>query len=105
VRKRADTKKPWITMEIRELIEERRKYKNARNDDEEWLYKKHKIKVNRECKKAGENWIEGWSEKMNNNVKKGNTDIAYQLMKKYFGERKMKSRTIRDVNGDILIEG
>jgi hypothetical protein len=54
VRKRADMKKPWITTEIRELIEERRKYKNARNDDEEKLYKKLNNKVNRECKKARE---------------------------------------------------
>ncbi|XP_071450080.1 uncharacterized protein [Hetaerina americana] len=36
---------------------------------------------------------------------KGNTDTAYKLVKKHFGERKMKSNKIRNVNGDILIEG
>jgi hypothetical protein len=91
-------------MEIRVLIEGRRKYKNPRNDDEERLYKKLKNKVNRECKKARENWIEGRCEEINNNMKKGNTDTAYQLMKKHFGERKMKRCNIRDMNGDILIE-
>jgi hypothetical protein len=55
VGKRADTKKPWITTEVRELIEERRKYKNARNGDEERLFKELKNEVYQECKKAREN--------------------------------------------------
>jgi hypothetical protein len=37
-------------------------------------------------------------------MKKGNTDTAYQLVKEHFAERKMKSHSIRDVNGDLLIE-
>ena len=105
VSKRAETKKPWITTEIRELIEERRKYKNARNDDEVSLYKKLKNQVNRECKKARENWIENCCEEINENMKKGNTETAYKLVKKHFGERKTKSSNIRDANGNILIEG
>jgi hypothetical protein len=70
---------------------EKIKYKNARNDEEERLNKKLKNYVNRECKKDRENWIEGCCEEINNNMKKGITGIVYQLVKKRFGERKMKS--------------
>jgi aminoglycoside phosphotransferase family enzyme len=66
------------------------------------LYKKLKNQVNRECKKAREDWREGCCEEINNNIKKGNTDTAYQLEKKHFGER--KSHDIRDAHGDILME-
>jgi hypothetical protein len=101
VRKRADTKKPWI----RELIEERRKHRNARFDDEDRFYKKLKNKFNCECKMARENWIEGCCKKNNKNMKNGNINTAYQPVKKHFGERKMKSHNIKDVDGDVLIEG
>jgi hypothetical protein len=37
-------------------------------------------------------------------MKKRYTDPGYQLVKKHFRERKMKSRNIRDINGDILID-
>jgi predicted hydrolase (HD superfamily) len=55
-------------------------------------------------RKASTRILRTKSTAINNNMKKGNIDTAYQLMKKHFRERKMKSHNIRDAHGDMLIE-
>jgi len=49
--------KPWINNEIIDLIEKRSKYKNAVSDDGISVYKKYRNLVNREAKKAKEEWL------------------------------------------------
>jgi len=46
--------KPWINNEIIDLIEKRRKYKNAVSEEGMSEYKKYRNLVNREAKKAKE---------------------------------------------------
>ena len=54
----ADRKK-WIGKATLELMDERRRYKNGRYEQEETQYKRLKNEVQRRCSKARNNWIEG----------------------------------------------
>ncbi|XP_068081777.1 craniofacial development protein 2-like [Anabrus simplex] len=56
-RKKISTKNQWITQEILDLIDERRKYKNDRNEEGRKEYRRLKNQVDRKCKVAKEEWL------------------------------------------------
>uniref|UniRef100_A0A8D8YBX5 Craniofacial development protein 2 n=1 Tax=Cacopsylla melanoneura TaxID=428564 RepID=A0A8D8YBX5_9HEMI len=97
-------RKPWITEYVVELIEERRKYTNAKTIEDKISYKHWKNVVNREAKRAKESWLGELHKEIEEDLRKGNMEKAYNIIKKYFGERKMKVNTIEDENGRLLFE-
>ncbi|XP_068085929.1 craniofacial development protein 2-like [Anabrus simplex] len=56
-RKKRSTKNQWITQEILDLIDERRKYRNARNEEGREEYRLLKNHVDRKSKVATEEWL------------------------------------------------
>ena len=52
--KKNEIKKPWVTDEVLQLIDERRKFKNRKDEEGIEIYKKLRWKVIRECRKAKE---------------------------------------------------
>ncbi|KAI5715577.1 hypothetical protein M8J77_018806 [Diaphorina citri] len=97
-------RKPWITEYVIELIEERRKYKNAKTIEDKIKYKHWRNVVNREAKRAKENWLGELHKEIEEDLKRGKVDKAYNMINKYFGQRKMKVNTIEDENRKLLFE-
>lgn len=97
-------RKPWITEYVVELIEERRKYTNAKTIEDKIRYRHWKNVVNREAKRAKEKWLGELHEEIEEDLRKGNMEKAYSLINKYFGQRKMKVNTVEDENGKLLFE-
>ncbi|KAI5741951.1 hypothetical protein M8J77_001464 [Diaphorina citri] len=96
-------RKPWIDGKIIELIEERRKHKNAKDIEGKIRYKHWKNLVNRECKKAKEEWLKNLCEEIDTDLQKGKLEKAYSLIHKYFGKKKMMTNSIEDEHGRLLV--
>ncbi|KAF0753999.1 craniofacial development protein 2-like [Aphis craccivora] len=88
--------KEWINEEILEMINERRKYKNATDQRGKEKYRKLKNAINRECKKSKEN--------INEALKVGLMDKTYGIVRTFFKERKFKMASIKEANGNIIYE-
>uniref|UniRef100_A0A8D8TI87 Craniofacial development protein 2 n=1 Tax=Cacopsylla melanoneura TaxID=428564 RepID=A0A8D8TI87_9HEMI len=97
-------RKPWINEEIIALIEERRKYKNLADIQDKIRYRYYKNLINREAKKAKEVWLSELCEEIENLLKCGKLEKAYNLIKKYFGQRKMMGNSIEDENKKLLVD-
>ena len=103
-KKTKEIRKPWITEEIVDLIETRRKYKNAQDENGKQRYKEIHNQINRLCKMAKENWYEEKCQNVDKLIKSGRSDAAYKIVKQDFQERNPKTSTLRDINGKILLE-
>ena len=53
-----EARKPWITEEIIELINERRKYKNQINIESQQNYKRIRNVIQRKAKESKEKWLD-----------------------------------------------
>ena len=103
-KRKAAKKKEWITDEVLQLIEERRKYKNAKTEGGQKCYKRIRNEICRKARKAREGWVKKITEGVQNNLKQGKVEAAYNIVKKHFKERSARCNTIRDKNGNILFE-
>lgn len=96
--------KGWMTSELKELIEERRKYKEGNTDLEKKKYNRIRNEVNRMGIKKKEEWIENLCVNVDQNFQKGNTFKAFNLIKKEFGIRKVNNNNLLGKNGELLID-
>ncbi|KAL4135345.1 hypothetical protein QTP88_006960 [Uroleucon formosanum] len=92
------TTKPWINNEIIDLIEKRRKYKNAVSEEGMSEYKKYRNLVNREAKKAKEEWLNNICKDIDSCLTKGLSDKAYKNIKRFFREYKDKATILRGID-------
>ena len=74
-------KKEWITDEVLQLIEERRKYKNAKTEEGQKCYKRIRNEICRKARKAREAWMKKITEDVQNNLKQGKVEAAYHTIK------------------------
>lgn len=93
--------KPWITGELLDLMEERRKCK-ARGNHEE--YARLRNKINKEAKRVREEWYEKKCKDIDEHLAKGNSERAYAEIRKQFGTRRNMMNVIRSKNGEALTE-
>lgn len=56
-KKRRFSRNPWISQPILNLIDERRKYKNAANEEGERQYKRLRNETDRKCKIPKQKWL------------------------------------------------
>ena len=75
-RKTRPSKNPWVTKEILNLIDERRKYKNAANEVGKREYRRLKNEVDRKCKLAKQEWLEDKCKSVEECITRGKIDIA-----------------------------
>uniref|UniRef100_A0A8D8YBS6 Craniofacial development protein 2 n=1 Tax=Cacopsylla melanoneura TaxID=428564 RepID=A0A8D8YBS6_9HEMI len=97
-------RKPWIDESVIELIEERRKYKSGKTEEEKTKYKQLKNAVNRAAKTAKEKWLIELHEEIDDCMKHGKMERAYNLINKYFGLKKIIGNSIEDRNGKLLFD-
>jgi hypothetical protein len=82
------------------MIEEKRRHKNIPSAESQAKYKELRNKIQRECKKAKEQWWEAHCEDIESCVRQGRSDLAYRKAREMTcRKRDLKSRTIRDEQG------
>ena len=75
-------KEPWVTAEILDLCDKRRKLRKNRFEPEgSEKYKEVDNNIKRCMKKSNENWIGEQCNEIEENLRKNNSKRAYQLMK------------------------
>ena len=79
--RKATAKKPWITDEIIQLIDERRQYKNAKGNRGIQKYKTLRNEINRRCRKAKAKRLQERCEEIEKEMVVGRTDVAYRKVK------------------------
>jgi len=93
------SRKPWITEEILNIMEERSQLKNSKKEENQIKYKQLRNEINRKCKEAKEKWIRSQCEDIEQEIRKGKTAMAYKKVKHYFGHNKIPSKVLRDEHG------
>ena len=94
--------KPWITEEMLEKMEERRKWKHQTTDYARKEYKRLNNELRRTTDKAKETW---WTEQCNELdelQKQGRYDILYNRIKDLTKKKGKSSTTVKDKNGKLL---
>ncbi|KAL4083913.1 hypothetical protein QTP88_029229 [Uroleucon formosanum] len=94
--------RPWITNKIVDLIEERRKYKNGKNDEDKRKYKVYRNMIIRESKKAKEEWLNDKCSSVDDCLSKGMGDKAYKLMKRFFSDYRNRSTFLKNSDGKVI---
>ncbi|KAL4107862.1 hypothetical protein QTP88_018144 [Uroleucon formosanum] len=104
IRNTLDSKKPWINEQILRDIEERRKYKNSKDNQGIRKYKELKNKINRDAKEAREKWLENRCHEVELLLKENKMDQAFNTIKKFVSSKTKVNSKIRDENGNLLID-
>jgi len=95
-------RKDWITAEIVNLIEERRKYKILNSTEGQERYKALRNLVIRKSKEAKEKYLEENCSDIEILMKTGRREDAYKMVKKFFEQYKPRAGGIEDNNGKML---
>ncbi|XP_068082613.1 uncharacterized protein, partial [Anabrus simplex] len=103
-RKKRSTKNQWITQEILDLMDERRKCKNARNEEDRKEYRRLKNQLDRKCKVAKEEWLKEKCKDVEGCMVLGKVNAAYRKIKETFGERKSRCMNMKSSDGKPLLE-
>ncbi|XKL68424.1 hypothetical protein PGB90_003915 [Kerria lacca] len=69
----------WMKEKILRMMEERRKYKQAGNEERKRRYRELRNQVRKDCKKAREEWINQNCKDIEEKMKEGKTDRAYSM--------------------------
>ncbi|KAE9522192.1 hypothetical protein AGLY_017452 [Aphis glycines] len=97
-------KRNWITAEVVNLIEERRKYKNLNRTEGQKRYRSLRNLIIRKSKEAKEKYLEVNCRDIESLMKTGRREEAYKMVKKFFGQYKPRAGGIEDNNGKMLWE-
>ena len=103
--KHRQMKKPWVTAEILDLCDRRRELRKERFEPEEFeKYTEVNNNIKRCTKKAKENWIGEQCSEIEENRKKNNSKMAYQLVKDLTTLKQGKATTVQDRLGKCPTE-
>ena len=104
--KRITKKKAWVSNDILKLCDKRRELKAKKKNCSvaKSEYSKVNKQVKKEMVKAKEKWIEDQCEDIENNLSKNNSKKAYDTVKNLTKPKQSKVSTIKDKNGETLIE-
>lgn len=98
--RKLEPKKPWMTKEILDLIEERNKMRKQDFD----RYKRVKNLITQKCRMEKEKWMQGQYEEIQQDLNKGYTDKAYSKIKAMQIKPRTKTSMVKNKNGDLLFE-
>ena len=103
--KKSSPKKPWITQEMINKMDERRKWKTDNSEEGQRMYKKLNNLLRRETDKAKQKWLKEQCEEIEELDKRGRSDLMYAKAKE-MGKKYKKNRStnnnIQDSGGKIL---
>ena len=99
----AEKKKNWVTAEILDLCDKRRELGKNRFEPEGFeKYKKVNNSIKRCMKKAKENCIGEQCSNIEENLRKNNSNRAYQLVKDFTIVKQRRGPTVQDRSGKCL---
>ena len=104
--KRKQAKKPWITNEMINKMDERRRWKNVYTQEGKTKYKQLNNELRRITDKAREKWWEDQCSELEEMDRKGRSDLVYEKVKK-LTENKSSQKTktgIKNRNGTLLTQ-
>ena len=88
-------KKPWITADILDLCGKRRELRKKRFEPEgSEKYKEVNKNIKRCIKRAKENWIGEQCSEIEEDLRKNNSKMAYQLVKDFTTVKQGKATTV-----------
>ena len=97
--------KPWVTAEILDLCDKRRELRKKRFEPEESeKYKEVNNSITSCMKKFKESWIGEQCRKTEENLRKNNSNRAFQLVKDLTTVKQRKTTTVKDSSGKCLTE-
>jgi len=99
-----ESRRAWIDKEIVKLIDGRRKYKNNNTREGQQKYRQLRNQVNRETRKAKEEWLEQQCSEIDEMFKANKIDYAYHKIQQFVGKRKRNVTNIRDKMGQLLVD-
>ena len=102
--KHRQKKKPWVTAEILDLYNKRRELRKNRFKPEGSEKYKEVNNIKRCMKKAKENWIKEQCNENEENLRKNNSERAYQLVKDLTTVKQGKATAVQDRSGKCLTE-
>ena len=103
-RKRA-IKKPWVSANILELCDERRKLKSVKSTTEGApKYRAINKKIRKDMKKAKEEWIEQQCSDIDENLQMNNSKKAYKIVKDLTSTKQSRVSTIQDKSAKCITE-
>lgn len=104
--KRNKAKKPWVTTEMLDKMEERRRFKNSKTEDGKKNYKRLNNELRRETEKAREIWWEKECKELEELNRQGRTDAMHRKVKELTDKKKShgNSTAIKDKNGEMLVD-
>ena len=100
--KKNNNKKAWVTAEIVDLCDRRRKLRKKRFEPEGSEKCWEVNNINSCMKKAKENWIGEQCSEIEENLRKNNSNRAYQLVKDLTTVKQGKATTVQGRSGKFL---
>ena len=104
-RKGITAKKPWITGEMMQKMEERRKVKHQSTEQAKKEYRRLNNELRRETEKARECWWRKQCEELEELQRKGMHGKVYTKIRKLQENRGKSNTAINDKQGKLLTEG
>ena len=86
-------KKPWVTAEMLEKMDERRSWKSNGTEEGTKRYRKLNNELRRETQKAKEKWWETECEELEELDRKGRQDLVYAKVRHLTTKKKTYSKT------------
>jgi|AKYZ01.1.fsa_nt_gi Reverse transcriptase (RNA-dependent DNA polymerase). len=104
-RVKPENRKEWVTEEVMQMIEERRKLKNSRLEEDQKNYRTLRNAINRKAREAKERNIVRMCEEVEACMNGGSYEAGYRLIKTYFGDqRRMWNGAIKDESDNFLFD-
>ncbi|XP_049771885.1 uncharacterized protein LOC126151220 [Schistocerca cancellata] len=97
------SRNPWVTEEVLNLIDERRKYKNAVNEAGKKEYKRLKNEIDRKCEMAKQGWLEDKCKDVEAYLTTDKIDTAYRKIEETFGEKRTTCTNIKSSDGNPVL--
>ena len=93
-------KKPWVTKEMLEKMNERRKFKGRSDEEGKKRYRKLNNELRRETEKAREKWLEEECQEIEELERRGRTDLMYRKVKQATWDKKRTARRNCELEGE-----
>lgn len=98
-------KKPWVTDEMINMIDERRKWKNSKTESGRRKYRQLNNEVRRETQKARESWWNNQCNELQELEKKGRSDLTYNKIKQLTEHKSSNStKAVTSKSGAIITD-
>src|SRR6185436_9615275 len=99
-------KKPWITREIINKIDERRKWKNKSDEEGKKRYRQLNNEIRREAAKAKETWWSQECDELEEFNARGRSDLVYAKVAKLTWKKEVVNRSVsvEDNAGNVITD-